>query len=159
MWCDMARSCDEWWMIYVMYEIDHVLVIGITTSMSRSLRVLRCTPSFSLLVSPRMILVTRRIFFELLLRSPIVVSELGLCVGVICMSRTQRVMGGNGHTAYQHVILWFGGIVGWSGPDRHYAYVYARLVLLTCFAHRWLAGVSFSNFSWIGFNEQGFFWR
>ena len=31
-------------------------------------------------------------------------------------------------TAYQHVILWFGGIVGRSGPDRHYAYAYARLV-------------------------------
>ena len=26
-----------WWMIYVMYEIDHVLVIGITTCMSMSM--------------------------------------------------------------------------------------------------------------------------
>ena len=43
---------------------------------------------------------------------------------------------------------WFSGIVGWSGSDQHYAYAYARLVLPTCFAHRWLVGVSFSNFSW-----------
>ena len=54
-------------------------------------------------------------------------------------------MGDTSHTAYQYVILWFGGIVGLSGPDRHYAYAYARLVLPTCFAHRWLAGVSFST--------------
>ena len=86
--------------------------------------------------------------FLKLLRSPTVASEPDLCVDVICTSRTQRVVGDNSHIAYQHVILWFGGIVGWSGPDRHYAYAYARLVLPTCFAHRWLAGVSFSNFSW-----------
>ena len=35
MWCDMAKRM--WWMIYVMYEIDHVLVIGITTCMSMSM--------------------------------------------------------------------------------------------------------------------------
>ena len=58
-----------------------------------------------------------------------------------------------------NVLCWFGGIVGWSGSDRHYAYAYARLVLPMCFAHRWLVGVCFSNFSWIGFNEQGSFWR
>ena len=45
-------------------------------------------------------------------RSPTVVSELGLCVDVICTSRTQRVVGDNSHTAYQHVILLFGSIVG-----------------------------------------------
>ena len=38
------------------------------------------------------------------------------------------VVGDISHTAYQHVILWFSGIVRWSGPDRHYAYAYARLV-------------------------------
>ena len=38
------------------------------------------------------------------------------------------VVGDTSHTAYQHVILWFGGIVRWSGPDGHYAYAYARLV-------------------------------
>ena len=42
--------------------------------------------------------------FEIL-RSPKVVSEPGLCVDIICMSRTQRVVGDNSHTAYQHVIL------------------------------------------------------
>ena len=36
MWCDMARSCDEWWMIYCDVW-DHVLVIGITTCMSMSM--------------------------------------------------------------------------------------------------------------------------
>ena len=36
---------------------------------------------------------------------PTVASEPGLCVDVICTSRTQRVMGDNSHTAYQHVIL------------------------------------------------------
>ena len=50
-------------------------------------------------------------FFEIL-RSPTVASEPGLCVDVICTSRTQRVVGDNSHTAYQHVILGFGGIVG-----------------------------------------------
>ena len=35
MWCDMVKRM--WWMIYVMYEIDHVLVIGITTCMSMSM--------------------------------------------------------------------------------------------------------------------------
>ena len=43
-------------------------------------------------------------FFEIL-RSPTVASEPGLCVDVICTSRTQRVVGDNSHTAYQHVIL------------------------------------------------------
>ena len=35
MWCDMAKRM--WWTIYVMYEIDHVLVIEITTCMSMSM--------------------------------------------------------------------------------------------------------------------------
>ena len=43
-------------------------------------------------------------YFEIL-RSPIVASEPGLCVDVICMSRAHRVVGDNSHTAYQHVIL------------------------------------------------------
>ena len=43
-------------------------------------------------------------FFEIL-RSPTVASEPDLCVDVICTSRTQRVVGDNSHTAYQHVIL------------------------------------------------------
>ena len=36
MWCDMAKSCDEWWMIYCDVW-DHVLVIRITTCMSMSM--------------------------------------------------------------------------------------------------------------------------
>ena len=43
--------------------------------------------------------------FLKLLCSPTVASEPGLCVDVICMSRTQRVVGDNSHTTYQHVIL------------------------------------------------------
>ena len=43
-------------------------------------------------------------FFEIL-RSPKVASEPGLCIDVICTSGTQRVVGNNSHTAYQHVIL------------------------------------------------------
>ena len=88
-------------------------------------------------------------FFLKLLRSPTVASEPGLFVDVICTSRTQRVVGDNSHTAYQHVILWFGGIVGWSGLDRYYMTAFMRLVLPPCFTHRWLVGVYFSNFSWI----------
>ena len=34
------------------------------------------------------------------MRSPIVASEPGLCVDVICTSRTQRVVGDNSHTSY-----------------------------------------------------------
>ena len=45
------------------------------------------------------------VIFLKLLHSPTVVSEPGLCVDVICTSRTQRVVGDNRHTAYQHVIL------------------------------------------------------
>ena len=57
------------------------------------------------------------------------------------------VVGDISHTAYEHVILWFSGIVGRDDPDQHYAYAYARPVLPTCFAHRWLAGDCLSNFS------------
>ena len=38
------------------------------------------------------------------------------------------VVGDISHTAYQHVILWFGGIVGRDDPDQHYASAYARPV-------------------------------
>ena len=38
-------------------------------------------------------------------RSPTVASDPGLSIDVICTSRTQRVVGDNSHTAYQHVIL------------------------------------------------------
>ena len=37
MTCDVIWPKRMWWMIYVMYEIDHVLVIGITTCMSMSM--------------------------------------------------------------------------------------------------------------------------
>ena len=40
-------------------------------------------------------------FFLKLFCYPTVVSEPGLCVDDICMSRTQRVVGDNRHTAYQ----------------------------------------------------------
>ena len=42
-------------------------------------------------------------FFDIL-RSPIVASEPGLCVDVICTSRTKRVVGDNSHTAYQQCL-------------------------------------------------------
>ena len=51
-----------------------------------------------------------------------------------------------------NVLLWFGGIVGWNGLDQHYMTTFMRPGLPTCFAHRWLAGVYFSNFSWIEFD-------
>ena len=41
--------------------------------------------------------------FEIL-HSPTVASEPGLCVDVICTSRTQRVVGDNSHTAYQQCL-------------------------------------------------------
>ena len=50
-------------------------------------------------------------FFEIL-RSPTVASEPGLCVDVICTSRTQRVVGDNRHNAYHQRLTWFGDIVG-----------------------------------------------
>ena len=40
-------------------------------------------------------------FFLKLLRSPIVATEPGLRVDVICTSRTQSVVGDNSHTAYE----------------------------------------------------------
>ena len=88
-------------------------------------------------------------FFLKLLRSPTVASEPRFYALMLYAQVEHKwVVGDTSHTAYQHVILWFSGIVGWSVPDRHYAYAYARLVLPMCFAHRWLAGISFSNFSW-----------
>ena len=39
-----------------------------------------------------------------MLRPPIVVSEPGLCVEVICTSRSQRVVGDNSHTAYHQCL-------------------------------------------------------
>ena len=51
-----------------------------------------------------------------------------------------------------NILFWLYGIVGWSGLDQHYMTTFMRLVLPTCFAHRWLAGVSFCNFSWIEFD-------
>ena len=58
-----------------------------------------------------MVLRVRRKFLKLL-RSLTVASEPGLCVDVICTSRTQVSCGDTSHTAYQHVILWFSSIVG-----------------------------------------------
>ena len=87
--------------------------------------------------------------FLKLLRSPTVASEPRF-YALMLYARVEHkwVVGDTSHTAYQHVILWFGGIVGWSGPDRHYMTAFMRLVLPPCFAHRWLVGVCFSNFSW-----------
>ena len=51
-----------------------------------------------------------------------------------------------------NVLFLFGGIVGWSGPDQHYMTTFMRPVLPLCFGQRWLAGVCFSNFSWIEFD-------
>ena len=50
-----------------------------------------------------MILRVRRKILKLL-RSLTVASEPGLCVDVICMSRTQRFVGDNSHTAYHQCL-------------------------------------------------------
>ena len=56
-----------------------------------------------------------------MLHNPTVASEPGLCVDVLCMIRTQRVVGDNSHTAYhQRLTLirrycW----MKWSGPTLH----------------------------------------
>ena len=67
-------------------------------------------PLVSMLLLDRSCVIVGKLFE--ILRSPIVASESGLCIDVICTSRTQRVVGDNSHIAYQHVILWFGSIVG-----------------------------------------------
>ena len=66
--------------------------------------------------------------FLKLLRSQTVASEPGFMRWYYARVEHKWVVGDISHTAYQHVILWFSGIVRWSGPDRHYAYAYARLV-------------------------------
>ena len=45
----------------------------------------------------------------------------GLCVDIICMSRTQRVVGDNSHTAYhQHLtLIWRYCWMKWPGPTLH----------------------------------------
>ena len=70
----------------------------------RSTRVRGHTLPARCYASPRWILRDHKNFFEIL-HSPTVASEPGLCVDIICTSRTQRVVGDNSHTAYQHVIL------------------------------------------------------
>ena len=106
-----------------------------------------------------MILRVRRKFLKLLC-APTVVSEPRF-YALMLYARVEYkwVVGDTSHTAYQHVILWFGGIVGWSSPDRHYMTTFMRLVLPPYFAHRWLVGVCFSNFSWIEFDSVGPCWR
>ena len=69
----------------------------------RSTRVRRQHSPLSLLCIT-MILHVRRKNLKLL-RSPPVVSEPGLCVDVICTSRTQRVVGDNSHTAYRQRLI------------------------------------------------------
>ena len=74
----------------------------------RSTRVHGHTLPLSLLCIT-MILRVRRNFLKLL-RSLTVASEPGLCVDVLCMSRTQRVVGDNSHTAYHQrltLIRWY----------------------------------------------------
>ena len=61
------------------------------------------SPLVPMLILDRSCVIVGR-FFEIL-RSPTVASETGLCVDVISTNRTQRVVGDNSHTAYQHVIL------------------------------------------------------
>ena len=69
------------------------------------------SPLAAMLLLDRSCMLVGKIFLEIL-RSPTVASEPGLCLDVICTSRTERVVGDNSHTGYQHVILWFGDIVG-----------------------------------------------
>ena len=58
--------------------------------------------------------------FEIL-RSPSVASEPGLCVDVICTSRTQQVVGDNSHTAYQQrlTLIWRYCWLKRPGPTLH----------------------------------------
>ena len=65
----------------------------------RSMRVCGHTLLSRCYASPSYILHDRRKILKLL-RSPTVASEPGLCVDVICTSRTQRVVGDNSHTTY-----------------------------------------------------------
>src|SRR3954464_11084344 len=110
------------------------------------MRVRRQHSPLSLLCITMILRVRRKILK--LLRSPTVVSEPRfLWFDVICTSRTQVSLDDTSHTAYQHGILWFSGIVGRDDPDQPYAYAYARPVPSTCFAHRWLAEDCLSNFS------------
>ena len=69
----------------------------------RSMRVRRHTlPSLAMHHLDRSCVIVG--FFFRLPRSPTVASEPGLCVDVICTSRTQRVVGDNIHTAYHQCL-------------------------------------------------------
>ena len=58
-------------------------------------------------------------------------SEPGLCIDVICTSRTQRVVGGDSHTAcHQHFIL-IHRYCGMKLPEPPYMSTYTRPVPLT----------------------------
>ena len=59
--------------------------------------------------------------FLKLLRSPTVASEPGLCVDVICTSRTQRVVVDNSHTSYHKLLtlIWRYCWMKRPGPTLH----------------------------------------
>ena len=51
-----------------------------------------------------------------------------------------------------NVLFWFGGIVGWSGPDQHYMTTFMKLVLPTCFCTQVAGGCQFLHLSWVEFD-------
>ena len=80
MWCDMARSCDEWWMIYCDVW-DHVLVIGFTTCMSMSMTTSRSQRSCLYFLYDLRVIKERHVnYFTLLLNALAI--EVEVVVGV-----------------------------------------------------------------------------
>ena len=79
MWCDMAKRM--WCIIYVMYEIDHVLVIGITTCMSMSMTTGRSHRSCLYLLYDLRVIEERHVNYITLLLNALVI-EVEVVVGV-----------------------------------------------------------------------------
>ena len=83
--CSMCRVMwygqKMWWMIYVMYEIDHILVIGITTCMSMSMTTGRSHRSCLYFLYDLRLIEERHVnYFTLLLNALVI--EVEVVVGV-----------------------------------------------------------------------------
>ena len=109
MWCDMAKRM--WWMIYVMYEIDHVLVIGITTCMSMSMTTGRSHRSCLYLLYDLRVIEERHVnYFTLLLNALVI--EVEVVVGVTTSWRHDDGDHDDGDHGVKPVTRW-----SWSPED------------------------------------------
>ena len=129
MWCDMARSCDEWWMIYCDVW-DHVLVIGITTFMSMSMTIGRSHRSCLYFLYDLRVIEERHVnYFTLLLNALVI--EVEVVVGVTTSWRHDDGDHDDGDHGVKPVTRW-----SWSPEDGdQWSYM---ILAISCHYSIWL---------------------